>query len=72
MLTSARHATQKRHSRTFSEDDRIQASQKVKNVEDDDAGEISEPEDPTMLSRDPKDWKVPPPPPPPPRTGCGH
>ncbi|KAF8246268.1 DnaJ-domain-containing protein, partial [Wilcoxina mikolae CBS 423.85] len=51
------HARRKRHSRTFSEDDRIQASQKVKNVEDEDAGEISEPEDPAMLSRDPKDWK---------------
>lgn len=52
------YSLQKRHSRTFSEDDRIQASQKVKNVEDEDAGEISEPEDPAMLSRDPKDWKV--------------
>ncbi|CCX05214.1 DnaJ domain-containing protein [Pyronema domesticum] len=51
------HARRKRHQRTFSEDDRIQASQKVKNVEDEDAGEISEPEEPEMLRRDPKDWK---------------
>ncbi|KAL7271343.1 Zuotin [Rhizina undulata] len=51
------HARRKRHSRTFSEDDRIQAQQRVKNVEDEDAGEISEPEDPMLLSRDPKDWK---------------
>lgn len=49
---------QKRHSRTFSEDDRIQAQQNVKKVEDDDSGEISEPEDPMMLSRDAKDWKA--------------
>ncbi len=27
-------------------------------MEDDDAGEISEPEDPLMLQRDAKDWKV--------------
>ena len=46
------------HKRTFSEDDRIQAQEKVKKTEDDDAGEISEPEDPLMLQRDPKDWKV--------------
>ncbi len=49
---------QKRHQRTFSEDDRIQAQENVKKVEDEDAGEISEPEDPLMLQRDPKDWKV--------------
>ena len=30
----------------------------MKKVEDDDSGEISEPEDPLMLSRDAKDWKV--------------
>ena len=30
----------------------------MKKVEDDDAGEISEPEDPLMLQRDAKDWKV--------------
>ena len=50
--------TRSRHKRTFSEDDRIQAQEKVKKTEDDDAGEISEPEDPLMLQRDPKDWKV--------------
>lgn len=49
---------QKRHHRTFSEDDRIQAQENVKKVEDDDGGEISEPEDPLMLQRDAKDWKV--------------
>lgn len=47
-----------RHKRTFSEDDRIQAQANVKKVEDDDAGEISEPEDPLMLQREAKDWKV--------------
>jgi len=52
------HARRARHKRTFSEDDRIQAQQNVKRVEDDDAGEISEPEDPSMLLRDAKDWKV--------------
>lgn len=52
------HARRARHKRTFSEDDRIQAQENVKKVEDDDAGEISEPEDPMMLSRDAKDWKV--------------
>lgn len=52
------HARRARHKRTFSEDDRIQAQENVKKVEDDDAGEISEPEDPAMLMRDAKDWKV--------------
>lgn len=52
------HARRKRHHRTFSEDDRIQAQENVKKVEEDDAGEISEPEDPLMLQRDAKDWKV--------------
>ncbi|KAI9745082.1 MAG: hypothetical protein M1818_001360 [Claussenomyces sp. TS43310] len=51
------HARRARHKRTFSEDDRIQAQQAVKKVEDDDDGDISEPEDPMMLSRDAKDWK---------------
>ncbi|KAI9700695.1 MAG: hypothetical protein M1836_002064 [Candelina mexicana] len=51
------HARRKRHHRTFSEDDRIQAQENVKKVEDEDAGEISEPEDPLMLQRDAKDWK---------------
>lgn len=57
------HARRARHKRTFSEDDRIQAQENVKKVEDDDSGEISEPEDPMMLSRDAKDWKVRPNPP---------
>ena len=52
------HARRARHKRTFSEDDRIQAQESVKKVEDDDSGDISEPEDPMMLSRDAKDWKV--------------
>lgn len=52
------HARRARHKRTFSEDDRIQAQNSVKKVEDDDAGEISEAEDPSMLLRDAKDWKV--------------
>lgn len=52
------HARRARHKRTFSEDDKIQAEKNVKQVEDDDSGEISEPEDPMMLSRDAKDWKV--------------
>jgi len=30
----------------------------VKKVEDDDSAEISEQEDPLMLQRDAKDWKV--------------
>ncbi|CAG8948950.1 hypothetical protein HYFRA_00002078 [Hymenoscyphus fraxineus] len=51
------HARRARHKRTFSEDDRIQAQENAKKVEDDDSGEISEPEDPMMLSRDAKDWK---------------
>ncbi|KAH0602262.1 uncharacterized protein H6S33_000618 [Morchella sextelata] len=51
------HARRKRHSRTFSEDDRIQASQNVKNIEDDDGAEADEPEDAMLLQRDPKDWK---------------
>ena len=52
------HARRQRHGRTFSEDDRIQALAKVKKTEDDDDSDISEPEDPLMLQRDAKDWKV--------------
>ncbi len=52
------YARRKRHGRTFSEDDRIQALSKVKKSEDEDDGEISEPEDPMMLARDAKDWRV--------------
>ena len=52
------HARRARHKRTFSEDDRIQAQENAKKVEDEDSGEISEAEDPHMLLRDAKDWKV--------------
>jgi DnaJ family protein C protein 2 len=52
------HARRKRHKRTFSEDERIQAAENVKKVEDADDGDISETEDPLMLQRDAKDWKV--------------
>ena len=48
----------KRHNRTFSEDERLVAQEKVKKVEQDEDDEISEPEDPIMLQRDAKDWKV--------------
>ncbi|KAL1965478.1 hypothetical protein VTN77DRAFT_5734 [Rasamsonia byssochlamydoides] len=51
------HARRKRHNRTFSEDERLQAQEKVKKVEEDEDDEISEPEDPIMLARDAKDWK---------------
>ena len=51
------YARRKRHGRTFSEDERIQAQEKVKKVEDEDDMEISEDEDPIMLQRDAKDWK---------------
>ncbi|KAK0773437.1 Zuotin [Friedmanniomyces endolithicus] len=51
------HARRKRHHRTFSEDERIQAESSVKKTEDEDAGEISEDEDPVMLQREAKDWK---------------
>ncbi|RAL11815.1 putative ribosome associated DnaJ chaperone Zuotin [Aspergillus homomorphus CBS 101889] len=51
------HARRKRHGRTFSEDERIQAQQNVKKTEEDDLGEISEPEDNMLLAREAKDWK---------------
>ena len=51
-------ARRKRHKRTFSEDERIQAQERAKKTEDDDPGEISEPEDAVMLQREAKDWKV--------------
>ncbi|KAL2368280.1 DnaJ like subfamily C member 2 [Blastomyces gilchristii SLH14081] len=51
------HARRKRHHRTFSEDDRIQAQENVKKIEEEEVDEISEPEDPIMLQRDAKDWK---------------
>ncbi|KKY26272.1 putative ribosome associated chaperone [Phaeomoniella chlamydospora] len=50
-------ARRKRHGRTFSEDERIQAQEKVKKIEDEDDMDISEDEDPAMLQRDAKDWK---------------
>ncbi|MDI1486096.1 MAG: Zuotin [Ramalina farinacea] len=50
------HARRLRHRRTFSEDEKIQAQQKLQKADQSD-GEISEPEDPMMLSRDAKDWK---------------
>jgi len=50
-------ARRKRLGRTFSEDERIQQQNKVKKVEDEDDGEISEEEDPLMLQRDAKDWR---------------
>lgn len=52
------HARRARHKRTFSEDDRIQAQESTKNVEDGDVSDESEPEDPMMLQREAKDWKV--------------
>jgi len=52
------HARRARHKRTFSEDDRIQAQERAKKVEENDDSDISEPEDPMMLQRDAKDWKV--------------
>ncbi|KAL2258668.1 hypothetical protein VTK26DRAFT_7957 [Humicola hyalothermophila] len=51
------HARRARHKRTFSEDDRIQAQERAKKVEEDNESDISEPEDPIMLQRDAKDWK---------------
>lgn len=51
------HARRKRHKRTFSEDERIQAAESVKKVESVDDGDISEDEDPMMLQREAKDWK---------------
>ncbi|KPM36678.1 Zuotin [Neonectria ditissima] len=52
------HARRARHKRTFSEDDRIQAQESAKNIEDGDESDVSEPEDPMMLQREAKDWKT--------------
>ena len=52
------HARRARHKRTFSEDDRIQAQESAKNVEDGDESDMSEPEDPMLLQLQAKDWKV--------------
>lgn len=51
------HARRKRHQRTFSEDERLQAQQNVKKTEEDEDDDISEDEDPMMLSREARDWK---------------
>lgn len=51
------HARRKRHGRTFSEDERIQAEQNVKQVESVDEEEPDEPESAELLKSDPKDWK---------------
>ncbi|PPJ55908.1 hypothetical protein CBER1_03776 [Cercospora berteroae] len=51
------HARRKRHRRTFSEDEKLQAEQNVKKVErvvDDDIEEVT---DPMLLQREAKDWK---------------
>lgn len=52
------HARRARHKRTFSEDDRIEAQNSAKNIEKEDDGDVSEPEDAMMLQREAKDWKV--------------
>lgn len=52
------HARRARHKRTFSEDDRIQAEANVKKVEEEDEDDVDEPEDPMLLQREAKDWKV--------------
>lgn len=51
------HARRKRHGRTFSEDERIQAEQNVKKVEAVEDEEEDEPETAELLKSDPKDWK---------------
>lgn len=51
------HARRKRHGRTFSEDERIQAEQNVKKVESVEDEEEDEPETAEILKSDPKDWK---------------
>ncbi|CCG83088.1 Uncharacterized J domain-containing protein C1778.01c [Taphrina deformans PYCC 5710] len=51
------HARRKRHGRTFSEDERIQAEQNVKKVEVVEDEEEDEPESAELLKSDPKDWK---------------
>lgn len=54
------HARRKRHNRTFSEDEKHEAEIHAASLEDK-SGNVSEdeePEDPEMLKRDPKEWKV--------------
>jgi hypothetical protein len=57
-IITDRLCLQKRHKRTFSEDERIQAQANVKQVEEEDPDDVDEPEDPVMLQREAKDWKV--------------
>jgi DnaJ family protein C protein 2 len=52
------HARRARHKRTFSEDDRIEAQNAATKIEKDDESDVSEVEDPMMLQREAKDWKV--------------
>lgn len=54
------HARRKRHNRTFSEDEKHQAEIHASSLEDrsGNVSEDDEPEDPEMLTRDPKEWKV--------------
>ncbi|PHH78746.1 hypothetical protein CDD80_6297 [Ophiocordyceps camponoti-rufipedis] len=51
------HARRSRHNRTFSEDDRLQAQENVKKIEDGDESDESEPEDP-MISQTQDHYKV--------------
>ncbi|KHJ35444.1 hypothetical protein EV44_g4956 [Erysiphe necator] len=51
------HARRVHYNRSFSEDDLIQSKKTVEKVIGDDLGEISEPEDSSMLLRSAKDWK---------------
>ncbi|KAM4061103.1 ribosome-associated complex head domain-containing protein [Hirsutella rhossiliensis] len=52
------HARRSRNNRTFSEDDRIQAQENAKKIEDGDESDASEAEDPMMLQLQAKDWKT--------------
>ncbi|KAF7188715.1 Zuotin [Pseudocercospora fuligena] len=52
------HARRKRHKRTFSEDEKLQAEKNVKKVEQDQDDDIDSDEDPMLLQREAKDWKT--------------
>ncbi|KAK5169631.1 Zuotin [Saxophila tyrrhenica] len=52
------HARRKRHKRTFSEDERIQAEKTVAAATTDKDDDISDTDDPMMLQREAKDWKT--------------
>ncbi len=52
------HARRKRHKRTFSEDERIQAANTVAAATSTQDDDISDTEDPMMLQREAKDWKT--------------